>query len=44
MATRGGKKNQVENKVCAAVPRMRIFRLGGRTKRVTGKMTRRGDS
>lgn len=44
MATRGGKKNLVENKVCAAIPKVRILRLDGRAKRVTGKITRRGDS
>jgi len=44
MSTRGGKKNPVENKICASVPKMRIVRMGGQAKRVAGKITRRGDS
>jgi len=44
MATRGGKANPVESKVCTPAPRMRIVRTGGQTKTIKGKMIRRGDS
>jgi len=44
MATREGKKNPVDKKVCASAPKMRIVRMGGQAKRVAGKVTRRGDS
>lgn len=44
MATRSGKLNPVNNKVCTAVPKARIVRVGGRAKIISGKLTRRGDS
>ena len=44
MATREGKKNAVEDKICVAVPKTRIVRLGGQAKATSGKLTRRGDS
>ena len=44
MATREGKQNPVESKACASVPKMKIVRIGGQTKTIKGKMTRRGDS
>ena len=44
MATRGVKQNQVESKVCAFVPKMKIVRMCGQAKSIAGKLTRRGDS
>jgi|LSQX01.1.fsa_nt_gb hypothetical protein len=44
MATREGKKNAVEDRICIASPKTRIVRLGGQAKRASGKLTRRGDS
>lgn len=44
MAKREGKTNAVEDRICIAVPKTRIMRLGGQAKRASGKLTRRGDS
>lgn len=44
MATREGKKNAVEDRICIASPKARVVRLGGQAKATSGKLTRRGDS
>jgi hypothetical protein len=44
MATREGKRSEVQNKVCAYVPKMKIVRTGGQAKSIAGRLTKRGDS